>query len=429
LKFLILSQYFPPEIGGPQTRLGAFSKELVRLGHKVEVVTALPNYPTGRIFPGYRKTFYRRERWEGICVHRVWSYAAVGRGFKRMFNYISFALTSFFGLLRAQKPDYLFVESPPLFMGVPAFVMSRVWRVPFIFNVSDLWPDSALEMGIVRNKFLIWIARLLENWTYRKANYVSAVTEGIRNDLSAKGVPDHKLLYLPNGVDVEMFRPSPPDNAFKQRLGLEGKKVVLYQGNLGYAQGLEVVLNAAKLLENDSDIHFLFVGDGSQRADLEKLSAHLELSNATFMNPVLPTELPRFFSISACGFASLRNLPLFQGARPSKIFPIMSSGKPVVFMGDGEAVRLICAARAGVTMPYGEPQALVQALRQLVEQPDLAEELGRNGRQYVEDQMQWSALIRNWLADLPEDHTEKRIEIMRNREVATGPQEGSVKIP
>ena len=429
MRFLILSQYFPPEVGGPQTRLAAFSGELVRLGHAVEVVTALPNYPTGRVFPGYRGTFYRHERWEGISVHRVWSYAAVGRGFKRMSNYLSFALSSFFGLLRAGRPDYLFVESPPLFLGIPAFVMSRIWRVPFIFNVSDLWPDSALEMGIVENKFLVWAARLLENWSYRKASYVTAVTEGIRKALSTKGVPERKLLFLPNGVDIKLFRPSPPDRAFKQRLGLEGKKVILYQGNLGYAQGLEVVLNAAKLLENDSDIHFLFVGDGSQRADLERLSEHLALPNTTFMNPVAPAELPRFFSIAACGFASLRNLPLFQGARPSKIFPIMSSGKPVVFMGDGEAARLINAARAGVTLPFGNPQPLARALRQLVDQPDLAQELGRNGRRYVEEQMQWAGLVRDWLAELPENNATNWTEPVTKPGVTASPREQTVKIP
>ena len=429
MKFLILSQYFPPEIGGPQTRLAAFSGELVRLGHEVEVVTALPNYPTGRVFPGYRGTFYRHELREGVSIHRVWSYAAVGRGFKRMANYLSFALSSFFGLLMARRPDYIFVESPPLFLGIPAYVMSRVWKVPFIFNVSDLWPDSAAEMGIVKNKFLLWAARLLENWIYRKANYVSAVTEGIRKDFTTRGIPARKLLFLPNGVDVEMFKPSLPDNAFKQSLGLIGKKVILYQGNLGYAQGLEIVLNAAKLLENDSDIHFLFVGDGSQRADLERLSEHLALPNTTFMNPVAPAELPRFFSIAACGFASLRNLPLFQGARPSKIFPIMSSGKPVVFVGDGEAVRLINAARAGVTLPYGEPQSLAQALRQLVDQPELAEELGRNGRRYVEEQMQWSALIRDWLSELPEKHAPIRRESVKTLGASASPRERTINIP
>jgi putative colanic acid biosynthesis glycosyltransferase WcaI len=428
MRFLILSQYFPPEIGGPQTRLAAMSRELVRLGHEVEVVTALPNYPTGRVFPGYRRTLYRHDRWEGISVHRVWSYAAVGRGFRRLWNYFSFALTSSLGLVKARRPDYLFVESPPLFLGVPAFVMSRLWRVPFIFNVSDLWPDSAVQMGIVKSKCLIWAARRLENWIYRKASYGSAVTKGIREALRIKGVPESKLLFLPNGVDTEMFKPAPPDLAFKKSLGLEGKKVVLYQGNLGYAQGLEVLLKAAKLLENDSDIHILFVGDGSQRTDLEKLSLDLALSNATFMKPVAPSELPRFFSIAACGFASLRNLPLFQGARPSKIFPIMSSGKPVVFMGDGEAARLINTAQAGIVLPFGEPGTLAQALRQLADRPGNAEELGKNGRRYVEDHMQWTGLIQTWLAELSESRSRFRTQHEKNSGVETSAQDQTLGI-
>src|SRR5205807_9750314 len=162
VRFLILTQYFPPEHGAPQVRLAAFARELRRLGHEVEVATAMPNYPTGEIFDGYRKAFYLREDWEGVPVHRVWLYASMGAGFKRLVNYGSFTATSLLALWRARRPDYLFVESPPLFLSLPAILAATVWRVPVIFNVADLWPDSVRELGIMKDGPILRAAERLE---------------------------------------------------------------------------------------------------------------------------------------------------------------------------------------------------------------------------------------------------------------------------
>ena len=401
MRFLILSQYFAPEIGAPQTRLAAMASELVRLGHEVEVVTALPNYPRGSIFPEYRKTLYRHEHWNGISIHRVWLYASVGRGLKRLLNYLSFTLTSFFGLFRARPSDYVFVESPPLFLAIPGFFISRLRGALFIFNVSDLWPDSLREMGVVPRGLFIRPAEVLEHWTYRKADYVVALTKSIGTRLvKEKRLPADKVLFLPNGVDTELFRPAAPDLAFKRALGVEGKKVVLYQGSEGYAHNLENVLHAAKLLESDG-IHFLFVGDGSVRRHLEKLKQELQLNNLTFLDPVPKEDLPRFFSIADCGLVSLGETALFEGARPAKIWPIMSSGKPLLYVGKGEGAELVFEAKAGIVVPPGNhPEALAASTRALLNDPTLAAVLGRNGRAYVEKHMRWSSLIEHWLAAL-----------------------------
>lgn len=401
MRFLILSQYFLPEIGAPQTRLSAMSKELIRLGHEVEVVTALPNYPRGSIFPEYRKTFYRHEHRSGVSIHRVWVYACVGRGPKRLLNYLSFTLTSMFGLLRSRRPDYVFVESPPLFLGVPGWIISRLHRATLIFNVADLWPDSVHEMGILRRGLLIRLAEALEHAIYRKANYVVAVTCGIRKKLvEEKHVPPSKVLFLPNGVDTDLFKPLAPDAAFKRELGLQDKKVVIYQGSEGYAHNLENVLQAAKLLARDRDIHFLFVGDGSARKDLEKLKQDLQLDNVTFLDTVPREELPRFFSIANCGLVSLREAMLFDGARPAKTLPIMSSGKPILYVGKGEGAKLVLEAKAGVVVPPGNPQALAASTRALLDDTARAADFGRNGRAYVQKHMKWSSLIEDWLVAL-----------------------------
>ena len=197
MRMLILTQFFAPETGAPQTRLGALARELIRLGHEAEVVTAMPNYPAGRIFSAYRGRFYCREDWGGIAIHRVWVHASMGKGAGRLLNYLSFAATSLYALIKSKRPDYIFVESPPLFLAIPAILMARLWRVATILNVADLWPDSVRQLGILKPGIILRAAERLERWAYRRADFVNAVTEGIaRTLIEDKSVPGHKLLRL-----------------------------------------------------------------------------------------------------------------------------------------------------------------------------------------------------------------------------------------
>lgn len=401
MRFLILTQYFPPEIGGAMTRLKSFALELLRQGHDVEVVTSMPNYPRGRFFAGYENTFYKNELLDGISVHRVWLYPALGSGLKRMLNYTSFSLTCLYGLLRARRPDYLFVESPPLFLSVPAFLAGAFWRAPFIFNVADLWPDVIVDGGFMKEGFLIRCLRTVEQWSYRRAAYVNTVTDWLTKVLrERKSVREEKLLFLPNGVDTRKFRPSPPDEDLKKRLGLAGKQIVLWAGTLGYAHGLDKVLETAKLLEARKELHFLFVGDGSARGALLRLCHELRLNNATFLDPVSLDEIPSYYSICFCGLSSLIDIPLFEGARPSKLFPILASGKPLLFVGKGESARLVQSSQGGIVVPPGDPQLLAEAILHLARDPALCVSLGENGRRFAEDNLDWSLLVSRWLRHL-----------------------------
>jgi colanic acid biosynthesis glycosyl transferase WcaI len=414
MRLLILTQYFAPEVGAPQTRLLAMSKELQRLGHEVEIVTALPNYPEGRIFKGYARTFYCREVRDGITIRRVWLYPALGGGFKRILNYVSFAVTCILGLLLSKKPDYIFIESPSLLLSLPGFLFSRIWGVQFILNVADLWPDSVREKGFLKKGFLIDLIAWLECWSYKKAAYVNAMTEGMRESLlGEKNVPPDKVLFLPNGVDTVLYCPRPQDTALKDRLGLAGKKIILYAGTQGHAHALEHVLYAAKLLEKQPDIHFLFLGNGSARLGLEQLHKELKLRNMTFIDPIPLEQLPPYLSIAECGLSSLRDLPLFDGARPAKVFPILASGKPLIFVGRGEGALLVQRANAGIVVPPANPQALVDTVLHLMADPELALALGRNGREFVEANLQWSKLIGEWMDRLAESN--------RRRELAANP--------
>ena len=401
MKFLILTQYFLPEIGAAQTRLDAMVRQLSSRGHEVEVVTAFPNYPEGRIRAGYKRAIYRCERLGGIPIHRVWLVASAGAGNKRLLNYLSFSVSCMWALLKAAKPDFVFIESPPLFLGVPGLLAARMWGVPAIFNVADLWPDSIVDMGLMKDGLPIRMALKLERWLYRNVTYITAVTEGIRDTLlRKKGVPSEKVLFLPNGVDLEQCRPRDPDYELKSSLGLNGKKIILYQGTQGFAHGLSAVLHTANLLREDSEIHFLFVGAGSERSTLEALKAKLKLTNVSFHDPVPMATLGPYFSIAECGLVSLRDTPLFRGARPAKVNSILGFAKPVIFFGQGEGADLVRQAGAGLLVNHGDLDGLAGAVRQLVGDSELAARLGRNARKYAEEHLSWSILIDDWLRQL-----------------------------
>lgn len=401
MRFLILSQYYAPEVGAPQVRLGAMARTLKSLGHEVEVMTALPNYPHGRIAPDYRGRFFLQEEIDGIKVHRIWLYAAQGAGLKRLVSYLSFAFLALIGLWRCSSPDYVFVESPPLFLSLSGFVMARLWRAQLIFNVSDLWPDSAKELALIDNTMILRLAEYLEDWSYRVSDKVTAVTEGIRQAfLDRKGVPAHKVLFLPNGVDSELFKPRARDQELSERLRLQGKRLILYAGTMGFAQGLETVLAAAGGLMTRQDLIFVFIGDGAEKEKLRALAAKASLGNVIFLEPAPLEFVARLYSLALAGLTVLRDIPLFQGARPSKMFPSMASGVPVIYSGAGEGARLIEGAQAGLIVPPENPTALAEAVVQLADNPELSRHLGQKAREYAEQHLNWQVSVGSWLGQL-----------------------------
>ncbi len=402
LRFLILTQYYPPEVGAAQIRLAALASHLVALGHTVEVVTTLPNHPTGRVFAGYRGRIYIADEYNSVSVHRTWVYPAIGGGLRRFFNYLSFACSCLIGLLKARCPDYLFVESPPLSLAVAGVLYSCCRRVALIVNISDLWPDSIRELGVIKNWFVLSILENVERWVYRNSQFVTAVTSGIRTDLiRKKNVPYEKVLFLPNGVDSNLFRPMEPDLELARKLALTGKKVLLFTGTLGYAQGLDCILRAMATIETRfPEVSLVLVGNGSERHSLEQLARTLGLSNTRFMDPRPPEFMSPLYSIAMAGLVSLRRLRLFEGARPSKILPIMACGKPVVYCGEGEGAAVVERAQGGLVVPPEDQMAFIDAVGRLVMDDDLVVQLGKNGRRYVLANCQWSSLVEAWLNDL-----------------------------
>ncbi len=397
MRFLILSQYFPPETGAPPIRLASMVRELLKLGHTVEVVTAMPNYPTGKIFPNYQKHFYQLDYWEGIPVHRVWMYAAKGAGIKRLLNYFSFMFTASFGLRKAQKPDYLFVESPPLFLGITGYIAAKLWKIPFIFNVADLWPDTVSALGLISEGLVLKLAIRLEKWLYNKANYITVVTTGVQQILiEKKQIPTKKILLLPNGVDTKMFGKSEP----KFIIDLpKDKTIILYAGTHGYAHGMEVILQAAKLLV-DTNVLFLCIGGGSDKQRIIKLSEDIKLDNVIFWDSQQPEFIANLYNLAFAGIATFRDSPLLECTRPAKTLPILASGKPILFNGAGEGAKLVIDSQSGIVTAPGDYEGLAKSIRKLINHPQYAIQLGLNGRDYAEQNLDWSIIVASWLTQL-----------------------------
>jgi glycosyltransferase involved in cell wall biosynthesis len=274
--------------------------------------------------------------------------------------------------------------------------------VPFVFYVADLWPDAVRDnLELNQEGFVLKFARTLELWSYRKADYVCAVTEGIRSELQSRGVPPSKLLFLPNGVDLDQFAPMPPDHRLRHELGLQSKEIVLYAGTHGYAHGLEQVLRAAKVVEERRpQCHFVFVGDGSAKPVTIRQAKELGLHNVSFLDPVPPEQVRRFFSIALCGIVSLNGSSISQHTRPVKSLTAMSCGRPVVYIGPGEGGGLVKNANAGFVLERGDPNAIAEAICQLAADPELAESLGQNGRKFIQENLPWPLLVDRWLHDL-----------------------------
>lgn len=396
MRFVLLSQYYPPEMGAPQVRLPALVRELIARGHEVEVVTAVPNHPAGRVWPGWRGRLYVRQIIGGAVVHRTWLPAGSGAGLRRMLGYAGFGLTSLLGLLRCRRPDYLLLELPPLTLGPGALLASLMWRARLVPLVADLWPDAAILLGLLKPGVLVTGLGMIERLLYKHSHAVSAVTDGIARELiSAKNVPPARVLPLPNGVDIQVWRPHAPDPKLARTLSKGGLPILLYAGTMGYAHGLEVVLDAAALLRGEAA--FALMGGGSELPRLKALAAEMDLSNLRFLEPVPPQQAARLYGCCLAGLCTVRQGLLAAMTRPAKLPAIMACAKPVLYSGLGEGADLVQGAGAGVVTPPGDAQALAQAIRGLIKNPTQAEALGRAGRAFVQEHLAWPQVAGRWL--------------------------------
>ncbi len=396
MKLLFLTQYYPPETGAASNRVSDLAERLASFGHDVTVVAPMPSYPEGRIFDNYRGKFLMEEHRQNVRVVRTWNYATNSeRIFRRLLNYFTFVCASVLGAwLKIRRQDVVFVASPPLFLGIAGMVLKRLWRTKMVFNVSDLWPRSAIELGVVRNSRLLRIASVLESSIYKHSDLITGQTRGIVEDICQRTATP--VLLWTNGVDPSAMLPRGNREKARQQFGLDANDFVVgYAGLHGLAQGLVSVLAAAEDVREEKGIKFVFFGDGPEKKQLMKIAERRGLDNVKFFPNQPKTKMPEIMSVIDVSLVALRRLELFKGALPSKMFEAMGAGVPVIVSVEGEAKDLVERARGGLSVPPEDPQALVDAILMLRDRPDLCERMGSSGKQFMSAHYDRRAIAQN----------------------------------
>jgi glycosyltransferase involved in cell wall biosynthesis len=408
MRVLCFSQYFPPEVGATQTRAAEMSRYLAAAGHEITVVTEVPNHPSGIIPPEYRGKLWERTREDGVDVVRLWVATSPEKNFRsRMAFYLSYmAAAGAVGSLMPGRFDVVLATSPPLFVGAAGLAAATLRNVPFVFEVRDLWPESAVALGELNHSRAIQAAERLEAALYRRAARVIAVTGGIRERLAERGLPEHKLALIANGANTAHFLFSPQRrDEVRRKLGLERHFVAMYAGIHGIAQGLETLLDAAELLRSDDKFALVFVGEGPRKSALVSRASAMDLRNVHFLPEVSSAGIPGYLSAADCSIVPLRDEPLFRGALPSKMFEAWACERPVVLSVAGEATTVLEQARGGIACPPEDPKAMAAAIRYLAGNPTEAGGMGRSGRALVEARYSRSAqagLLETLLLDVIE---------------------------
>lgn len=387
MRILFLTQYYPPEVGAPQNRLHELALRLKSKGAEVEVLTAMPNYPKMEIEESYRGGKIKEEYIDGIKVYRSGIFVSKSSSIiHRLLNYFSFVFTSYFKGRKLVNYDFLLVESPPLFLGYSAMGLAKKLKAKLIFNVSDLWPESAEKLDLVSNKYLLKLAYDLEKKCYNKAKLVTGQTQGIVDDIKGR-FPSKDVFWLPNGVDLEYYNPNQIKSDFRLKNGFEASDLLFFYGGIiGHAQGLEVILEAANQLKAYPNIKFIIQGAGPEKERLLVLKEKLKLDNVFFFNAVNKNEMPSILKGVDVALVPLKKLELFTGAIPSKIFEALAMEKALLLGVDGEAKKhFIDKADSGYFFEPENVKDLVDKIVKLEQNPEELKRKGQKGRAYVNE--------------------------------------------
>jgi glycosyltransferase involved in cell wall biosynthesis len=399
LKILFLTQYFPPEVGAPQNRLFELAIRLKKKGADILVLTAMPNYPQMKVHEEYKGKCRYYEEMNGLKVYRSWIFVSQRRSiFFRLLNYFSFVWSSFWaGWFRLRKFDYIFCESPPLFLGISAYLLKKLKGAKLIFNVSDLWPESAEKLGLVTNKTFLNISTKLEEFLYKKSEVITGQTQGIVSNISSR-FPGKKVYWLPNGVDVDYYNPDFIKTDWrKENKFHDDDFILIYAGIIGHAQGLEVILHAANLLRNERDIKFIILGSGPEREKLINLKTEMNLDNVLFLETILKKDMSSIIKAVDVSIIPLRKIDLFKGAIPSKIFESLAMKKPALLGVEGEAKELfIDQGKCGLFFEPENAEDLSEKILELYSNNELRKELGENGRDFVMKKFNRDILAENF---------------------------------
>jgi glycosyltransferase involved in cell wall biosynthesis len=381
---LLIHQVFasPSEAGG--TRHFELLSRLVRSCHRVTVVASNMSYLSGQNLVGGTK-WVTEQNLHGIRVLRAYTYPSLHRSFAwRVISFLSFMVTAVWAGWKAGKIDVVMGTSPPLTQPLSAWLISVLRRRPFLLEIRDLWPEFAIDIGVLRNPVLIWIARRLEMFLYRHATHLLVNSPAYRDYLIAKGVVPQKISLVANGVDPTLFDPAAVGSELRNEFHLNSKFLVVYAGAIGLANDIGSLLDAADLLRDEPEIHLLLAGDGKERSAMHTQALQRGLANVTFIGPLPKSRMPELLAAADVCVATLKNIPMFTTTYPNKVFDYMAAGRPTVLSIDGVIREVIEAADGGIFAQPGDPQSLAGAIRKLFADRSAAQQMGLRGRQFVE---------------------------------------------
>lgn len=384
MKVLLIHQAFTSggEAGG--TRHYELGKHLADEGDSLLVIASRISYLSGKPFADSPAPSGQVAGAERVKVLRVYAPAVTHRSFSwRILAFVVFSVTSFWAGLRCGPVDLVMGTTPPLFQALSAWLVARLRRKPFLLEVRDLWPEFAIEIGVLRNPILIAGSRAIERFLYRHADHILVNSPAYRDYLLGKGIPETKISFVANGVDIDMFVPSERGDETRRRFGLENKIVAVYAGAHGMANDLGTVVRAAEILRERERVHFLFVGDGKDRGKLEQEASQLGLTNLTFAGSLPKNQMPDVLAAADICLATLKNIKMFAMTYPNKVFDYMAAGRPTVLAIDGVIRKVVENAQGGVYVTPGDAPALAEAVDSLAADPALRSRMGTSAREYV----------------------------------------------
>ncbi|MGB9203059.1 MAG: glycosyltransferase family 4 protein [Terriglobales bacterium] len=415
MKILYVSQYFPPEMGAPAARAAELSRHWARMGHEVTVLTGFPNHPTGVVPQGWRSRLHQlryTETVDGVRVERTWLWPLPNRkAHERIRNYTSFCVSAVVSGLALQKPDVVIATSPQLLCALAGWWLAFWKRVPFVFEVRDLWPESlaavgAAGPGTLLHKTLSAIAGFL----YRRADRIVVVTPAFQAHLVRHwNVPAEKISIVENGVETDRFRLDPAAAEVRKQLHIEDRFLICYIGTMGNAHGLETLIAAAEALRTTRpNAMFLLIGEGAEKNRIVKLAAARGLANIRFLGQQPRERIPAYVSAADLCLVMLKKAELFKTVIPTKLLEYMACERPVVVAVDGQARQIVEEADAGVFVEPENSGALVQAIHDLAEDPARRRQMGTSGRQYIVSKFsrektaqEYIAVLELWIAGIP----------------------------
>ena len=399
MRISFLSDNFPPETNAPANRTHEHTREWARLGHDVTVVTCFPNFPKGVLYPGYRNRPRQIEWFDGVQVVRVWTYIAPNRGtFRRTLDYLSFLLVGGLGALLTRKPDVVIATSPQFFAAVAGYVVAKIRRVPFVFELRDLWPESVTAVGASVDSRLIRLMEKLARYLYLHADLMVPVTQSFAAHLISIGVPQERICVITNGIETEGLTVRPRSTTRAEEGIPESSFLCAYVGTLGMAHGLGTILSAARSTKKDPGLHYVLLGEGAEKNALRERIRSEGLTNVTLLDGRSRNEALSILEASDVSLVLLKNSPLFETVIPSKIFDAMALKKPVILGVRGESRRIVVdEASCGIAFEPGNADELVAAINTLRRDPEQRSSLGESGFMAVETRYQRRVLAQRMI--------------------------------